>query len=185
MGGLHINFAEVESTFEALPEDVYEVIVEDATVRESNSSDNDYINWVFKVTEGDHEDRLIFIGTSFSPNALFGLKNVLVAIGAIEEDDEVDVEWDDAVDITPREGPQVTNPDVLGLPARIQTVNSMWDNRERQDAWRSEVLPAEGDATPAKKTTPAKGGAKKGATRKGGSSRSRKGSSGGRQRKLR
>jgi hypothetical protein len=158
MGGMRIDFSEVEDTFEVLPEGRYECVVEDCQVRESKSSDNNYLNWEFKIIDGEYEDRRIWIGTSFSPKALAGMKQVLVNIGAIEEDDEIEFEWDESVDITPKEGPQLTYPDVIGLPASIVTVNKVYEGRERQDAWASRVEPTGSDG----EVTASKGKGKKG-----------------------
>lgn len=163
MPGMSIDFSEVEDSFEALPEGEYECVVEDAQVRESKSSDNPYINFEMKVLDEEFEDRRIWIGASLSPKALFGLKSVLVALGAISEDDEIDLEWDEEIDMTPKEGPQVTNPEVIGLPCTVATVNSVYESRERQDAWKSTVLPSGGAAKPKGK---AKGKSKGKAKRK-------------------
>jgi hypothetical protein len=168
MGGIRIDFSEVEDQG-PLPEGRYEVICEDCTVRESKSSDNDYLNFEFRVVDEEYEDRRIWIGASLSPNALFGLEEVLVAMGAIEEDEAVDIEWADDVDITPKEGPQVTNPEVIGLPACIATVNSTYNNRERQDQWNSKVEPTgSGEGVAAVTQQPAKASKKaaKGKARK-------------------
>lgn len=141
MGGLRIDFSEVEDTFDVLPEGRYECVLEDCQVRESKSSDNNYLNFEFEVVDGEYEDRRIWIGKSFSPKALAQMEQTLVALGAIEEDEDVEFDWDDSVDVTPNEGPQLTNPEVIGLPASIVTVNSVHEGRERQDAWRSKVEP--------------------------------------------
>jgi hypothetical protein len=171
MGGLKINFAEVEGSFEPLPEGQYEVIIERVEVRESNSSDNDYLNWQLKVTDdGEFEDRNLWMITSLSEKALFRLKDVLVALEVIEEDEELELEWADDVDITPKEGPLVTNPELDGLAAIAVVTNEMYDGRERNRV--NDLVAA--DAAPAKKS-PAKGGKGKAAAKK----------SGGRSRKLR
>jgi hypothetical protein len=89
-----------------------------------------------------------------------------VALGAIEEDDAIDLEWDEEVDITPKEGPQVISPEVIGQPCRIATVNSVWENRERQDAWKSTVLTSGEAAAPAKANGKGKAKSKKAGKRK-------------------
>lgn len=165
MSGVRIDFSEVEDSFEALPEGRYECIVEDCQVRESKSSDNNYLNWEMKIVDGEHEDRRIWIGTSFSPKALSGMKTVLVNIGAIDEDDDIEFEWDESVDVTPTEGPQLTFPEVIGLPCSIVTVNSVYESRERQDAWKSKVEPTgseDGGETEAKPKASKGKAAKKG-----------------------
>lgn len=185
MGGLTINFAEIESSFEPLPEGSYDCIIERVEVRESKSSDNDYLNWEFVVQDEEYEDRRLWMITSLSPKALFRLKDVFLALGVIEEDDEIDIEWDDSVDITPSEGPQLTNPEVEGLACTAIVTNEMYDGRERN---RVNEVQAAGSAAPAKTTKSSGNGSKAKSSGRGkaksSSSRSRKGS-GGRQRKLR
>lgn len=147
MGGLRVDFSEVEDSFEVLPEGVYECVVEDCQVRESKSSDNNYLNFEMKIVEGEYEDRRIWIGKSFSPKVLAEMEKTLVALGAIEEDEDIEFEWDDAVDVTTSEGPQLTNPDVIGLACAVTTVNGVYEGRERQDAWRSVVHPSGTEAS--------------------------------------
>lgn len=132
MAGIRINFAEVEGSFEPMPEGAYECIIERVEVRESKSSDHNYLNWELRVTEeGDFEDRRLWTITSFSPKALFRLKDTLVAIGAIEPDEELEFEWEDDVDITPQEGPRLLNPDVEGMAVVAVVRNEFYDGRER------------------------------------------------------
>lgn len=161
MPGLSIDFSEVEDSFGVAPEDLYNCIVEDCTMRESKSSEHPYLNFEMKIVDEEYEDRRIWIGASTSPGGLPTTKEILVALGAIEEDDTIDLEWADDVDMTPKEGPQVTNPEVIGLACQVQTVNSVWEGRERQDAWRSSVLSAD-EAPAAKPKGKAKGKAAKG-----------------------
>jgi hypothetical protein len=179
MGSLSINFAEIESSFEPLPEGQYDVIVERVEVRESKSSDNDYLNWEFVVQDEEYEDRRLWMITSLSEKALFRLKDVFLALGVIADDEEVDIEWDDSVDITPTEGPQLLNPEVTGIACVAVVTNEMYEGRERNRV--NEVI---GTDAPAKKA-PAKKPASKAAKSKSSTSRGRGKSSGGSRRKLR
>lgn len=131
MPGLSVNFAEIEGSFEPLPEGEYECVIEKVEVRDSKSSDHDYLNWELKVLDEDYEDRRLWMITSLSPKALFRLKDVLVAIDVIEGDEELEIEWEDDVDITSQEGPLVTNPDLDGLPCVAVVTNEVYDGRER------------------------------------------------------
>jgi hypothetical protein len=150
MGGFKVNFAEVESSFQPIPEGRYDAVVETVEVRESNSSDNDYLNWEFKILDEEYEDRRLWMITSLSPKALFRVKDTFLALGVIEEDDEIDIEWEDDVDITPREGPRMIAPEVDGLPCVVVVTNEVYDGRERNRV--NEIAPAdsEPDARPAK-----------------------------------
>jgi hypothetical protein len=140
MGGLTIDFSEVENSFEPLPEDDYECIVENVEVRESKSSDNPYLNWELTVQNEEYEGRKIWLGASLSPKALFTLEEMLVNLGVIEPDEKIELEWDDEVDITPSEGPQLTYPEVIGMACVVHTVNRVYEGKERQDAWRSSLV---------------------------------------------
>lgn len=132
MGSLRINFAEVEGSFSPLPENTwYPALVERVEVRESNSSDNDYLNWEFKISDGEYEGRRLWMISSFSEKALFRLKDTFVALALIDPDDEIDVKWEDGVDITSKEGPVLTNPEVDGLAVEIFVTNEVYEGKER------------------------------------------------------
>jgi hypothetical protein len=192
MAGIKIDFSEVESSFEPIPEGRYECIVETVEVRESKSSDNDYLNWEMKVTEGEHADRRLWMITSLSEKALFRLKDTFLALGVIEEDDEVDIEWDDDVDITPQEGPVLTNPEVIGLACVAVVHNEVYEGRERNKV--DELLEAgsdtakkssSGSGRPAKARSGSKSNGSSKSTSKASTSKSKAGTGGGRSRKLR
>jgi hypothetical protein len=132
VGSLRINFAEVEGSFTPLPGDTwYQATIERVEVRESNSSDNDYLNWEFKVTEDEYEGRRLWMISSFSEKALFRLKDTLVALEVIDPEDELDIEWEDGVDITPKEGPLVTNPELDGIACEVLVTNEVYEGKER------------------------------------------------------
>ena len=148
MSGMKVDFSEVEGSFEPLPEGAYECVIERIEVRESNSSDHDYLNWELKVTEDDYEDRRLWMITSFSPKALFRLKDIFVALDVIEGDEELDLEWADDVDVTPKEGPLLTDPDLIGVAVVAVVTNEMYDGRERN---RVDDLKGVGRSAPAAK----------------------------------
>lgn len=129
MGKMRVNFAEIESGFEPLPETTLEAIIETVQVRDSKSSDNDYLSWEFRIVEDDYEDRRCWDNTSLSERSLGFLKERLVELGAIDPDDEIDLEWDDSVDIQQREGPELTFPEVIGLPCRVTIKHETYNNR--------------------------------------------------------
>lgn len=142
MAGITINFSEIEGSFEPLPEGEYECVVERVEVRESQSSEHDYLNWELKVLDEEYEDRRLWQITSLSPRALFRLKDVLVALDVIDPDDELDIEWEEDVDITPKEGPLVTEPDLEGLACVAVVTNEVYEGRERNRV--SDLLGADG-----------------------------------------
>lgn len=128
---MSINFAEVEGSFAPLPEGEYECTVERVEVRESKSSDHNYLSWELEVTEEGNEGRRLWMITSLSPKALFRLKDVLVALGVTDGDEELLLEWEDDVDITPGEGPLVISPALDGLACTAIVTNEVWEGKER------------------------------------------------------
>lgn len=148
MGSISINFGDVEGSFENIPAGRYPVVVEKVEVRESKSSDNNYFNWEMTITDGEHEGRKLWMITSLSPKALFRLKDVLVNIGAIEGEEEMELEWDDDVQITPKEGPLVIFPELSGAAATALVSIDTYEGKERNKV--DDLLPPE-DATANKK----------------------------------
>src|SRR6476469_5174476 len=132
MSGIRVNFAEVEGGFEPVPEGNYEVVVERVEVRDSKSSDHDYLNWELKILDEEYEDQRLWMITSLSPKAMFRLKDVFLALGVIEGDEEdFNIDWDDDVEIGQKEGPLLTEPEVEGLNAIAVVHNEVYDNRDR------------------------------------------------------
>jgi hypothetical protein len=134
-----INFSEVEGGFEPVPEGTYRCEIVTVECRESKSSENDYLNWEFKILDGDGaEGQHLWMITSLSPRALFRLKDVFEALDVLE--DEMNLDFDDDVEITPTAGPRMLEPDVEGLECVVVVKNEMYENRERNRV--NEVRPA-------------------------------------------
>lgn len=147
MPGIKINFAEVEGSFEPLPEGSYECIIEVVEVRESQSSDNDYLNWELTVQDEEFKNRKLWLITSLGERALWKLKDTLLSVGVIQEDDELEIDWEDNIDIQPREGPRVLTPELEGLACVAVVTNEVYEGRERN---RVQELRAPGEvAAPA------------------------------------
>lgn len=148
MSGLSINFAEVEGSYTPLPEGNYDCVVERVEVRESKSSDNPYLNWELKVLDEEYEDRRLWMITSLSPKALFRLKDVFVALDVIDGDEELNIEWDDSVDVTTSGGPDIIDPELAGLPCVAVVTNEIWDGKERNRV--NDLLGPDSGASPAR-----------------------------------
>lgn len=169
---MKVNFAEVEGGgFAPLPEGRYECVIERVEVRESQSSDNDYLNIELKVTDEEHEGRRLWFIRSFSDKAMPMMKDTLLALDVIEEDDELEFEWDDEVDITPKEGPVLTHPDLEGIACVAVVYSDIYEGRES-----SKVRSLEAAETSPKKRSASNGKAKSSGT---------KAKAGGRKRALR
>jgi hypothetical protein len=151
---MNINFAEVESGFEAIPEGTYSVVIEKVEVRESKSSDNDYLNWEFSISEGEFEDRRLWMITSLSEKALFKLKDVFEALEVLEDD--MDLDWDEDVEITPQAGPLLLYPEVSGLACQVVVKNEVYQGTERNRI--DTVLAQDKGSGAAKKSSGAKKG---------------------------
>lgn len=180
MGRTTINFAEVEGGFEAVPEGVYDVTIETVEVRQSKSSEHDYFNWEFKITgpDDDYEGQHLWMITSLSPKALFRLKDVFEALDVLE--DEMALDWDDDVEITPGAGPQLLEPDVIGMACSVRVHNELYEGKERNRI--DEVLPEGSGEKPKASSSRARSS---NGDKKSSSSAAKKSGSGSRRRALR
>ena len=85
MTQIRIDFSDIEE-FEPLPVGRYPIMVEVVALRQSQSSENPYLNWELKVTVEPYLNRRLFLMTSLSPKALWRLKAVFEAFGVFAED---------------------------------------------------------------------------------------------------
>ena len=164
MGIKSINFADIEGGFENVPEGLYDVEVTRVELRESKSSENPYFNWYLKVLDEEYEGKTLFMMTSLSPKALFRLKDVFEALDVLEDD--MELEWDDDVEITPAAGPLLLHPDVIGAHARARVKNEVYEGKEQNRV--DELLPPEASTGSRKKAAPkasTKGGTRRRALR--------------------
>lgn len=157
MGTMNISFADVESGgFEPIPEGTYDAIIDKVEVRESKSSDHNYLNFEMVIQDEDYEGRRMWMINSFSPKALFRMKDTLEALGQDVED--VEFEWDDDVEVTTSGGPLLIQPDLDGLPCRVVVTTEVYEGKERNRV--NEIRPASGSGSSTKKAGKAKGKAK-------------------------
>jgi hypothetical protein len=131
-----IDFSEVSSTFDPLPSGEYAVVVDKVELRESQSSDNPYLNWEFSVTEeGEFKDRKLWFITSFAPKALFRMKETFESLGVYQ--DSMQFEIDDDTN-------ELRSPEVVGLPGRAVVAVEPYQGQDRNKVVN--ILPAEGAA---------------------------------------
>lgn len=130
MSTMKINFADVEGSFEALPEGAYPVVIEKVERRESKSSEHDYLNWELTVTDGEHKERKLWMITSLSPRALWKLKDVLDALG-YDTEGELDFEFDEGQVVEQSQGPLLLSPQLAGEPAIAVVKNELYNEKER------------------------------------------------------
>lgn len=166
--GVKLNFAEIQGGFEPVPEGRYPVIIDRIEVRESKSSDYNYLNWEMTIQDDDHEGQKLWMITSLSPKALFRLKDIFVNLEIIEgEEEDFELDWEDDVDVTPSEGPVLTEPDLEGMAAVAIVHNELYEGKERNRV--EDLLHADADADGANDggtSRPKKAAAKKTTTRK-------------------
>lgn len=157
MARVPVDFSEIEE-FEPLPKGDYDVVVDQVEYREAQEADKyDYLNWTLSVTEeGEFKNRKLFFITSFSPKALWRMKDTFENLGVYEEELEIDYDEDSML---------VTEPELGGLPARVSVSQRKYEGREQNQV--DAVMSIDG--APQKKG--AKGKAKKApakAAKKGG-----------------
>ncbi len=124
-----VNFSDVES-FEPIPEGEYGVEIDKVEVRENKAGDGLYLNWELVVVDGDYENRRLWLITSLKDTALFRLKKVFEDLDVLDNE-EMEIEYDDDIDPSPKEGPILLYPEVEGLEATALVKNEMYDGREQ------------------------------------------------------
>ena len=76
-----VDMVGVESGGVLIPEGDYIVSVDEITQEEGQSSGKPYLKFVLVVSEGDKKGSKLWHKTSLQPQALFNLKNTLIALG--------------------------------------------------------------------------------------------------------
>lgn len=76
---LPVNFSGV-GEFKPLPEGMYLVSVQNIEQKTSTAG-YPYLNWQFKVIDGEHQNQMLWFITSLKDDALWNLFNVLKAFG--------------------------------------------------------------------------------------------------------
>src|SRR5690606_24905164 len=75
---IEIDMTGVEVGGRLCPDGIHRVRVEDVTPEVSTRSEKPYLAWKFRTVDGSHR---LYHNTSLQPQALFNLKQVLVALG--------------------------------------------------------------------------------------------------------
>jgi len=78
MDNININLD--DATQNAIPEAEYEVSVDKCEVRQAKSGDSKYLNWQFRLVDGEHAGRCVFMKTSLKKEALWRLKELFKAL---------------------------------------------------------------------------------------------------------
>jgi hypothetical protein len=139
MGTININFGDIKMN-EPVPEGIYTVIIDEVTVRlPTDPKGSPYLNFILKVTSGEHEGRAIFMRNSLAEKALWRLVPVIQNFGMIPEGTALE-EFLLAIDYSEETG-QIFSPDFSGFVARVKVYHE--DYQGRKNAQVGEVLPLE------------------------------------------
>jgi hypothetical protein len=141
---INVNFGEVKG-IEPFPEGDYEGIIERAYAADGRS-EHPQIKWeITCLSEGDQKGRTAFMSTSFSPGALWKMKEIFGNFG-LDMSGSLDVEFD-------KDTSDLTYPDLIGKPVGFKCGKpSKAESGDRMFTNVTSVYPAGGAAgTPANK----------------------------------
>ncbi len=79
-----INFANVQDSFEPLPDGTYNAVLGEVEVRTSQKGDP-YLNFTFNLTD-EYEGRKAWRNFSLLPQSLWSVKAAMVALGASRDE---------------------------------------------------------------------------------------------------
>lgn len=96
---VNVDLSEVEVSRKAIPEGTYEVVVNEATQKDSRDG-NPMIAFEFEVVEGAQRGAKLYENCSLQPQALFKLKSVLLALGMNIPNKAFDLNLRDLVGLT-------------------------------------------------------------------------------------
>ena len=117
MANISVDLTNVEGgDFELLPEGTYNATVYEVEFNEEKN----YLNWEFRITDADYEDRRAWTITSLKPNALWKLKQILNRIAP-----EMDLSGQLNIDTD----------ELGGLPCRLDIIHEEYkgDTKARVD----------------------------------------------------
>jgi len=153
-----VDFSEIE-TIEPLDKGEYSATITNVTYVEQEVEDKyPYLNAELTIDEPGFEGRKVWLIWSLSPKALFRMQNDFVALGIAQEEEELEIEYDDEA-----EPPVVTQPELVGLPCvvvmdkprtwegRTQNNPSMLRSNDDKPAAKGKKAPAGKKTTGGKK----------------------------------
>lgn len=111
---VNVDLSGVEASRKAIPEGTYEVVVNEATQKDSRDG-NPMIAFEFEVTEGAHKGAKLYENCSLQPQALFKLKSVLLALG---------------MDI-PNKAFDLNLRDLVGLTCEVEVGHEVYEGKKR------------------------------------------------------
>jgi hypothetical protein len=130
MAFYRVNFGDVES-FEPVPAGEYGVEIEKVEVRENKAGDSLYLNWEMTIIDGDFENRKLWLITSLKDTALFRLKSIFEGLQIIDGEEDLELEYDDDIDPSTKEGPLLIDPNLEGMECVAVVQNEMYEGKEQ------------------------------------------------------
>lgn len=77
MAVIKLDLSNAGKTNNVLPSGEYQAFVFDVSHKENNAKDGYYLNWQFRIRNGEYEGKTVFHITSLKENALFKLRELL------------------------------------------------------------------------------------------------------------
>lgn len=111
---INVDLSGVEASRKAIPEGTYEVVVNEATQKNSRDG-NPMISFEFEVQDGPHKGTKLYENCSLQPQALFKLKSVLLALG---------------IDI-PNKAFDLNLRDLIGLTCEVEVGHEVYEGKKR------------------------------------------------------
>ena len=111
---VNVDLSGVEVSRKAIPEGTYEVVVNEATQKNSRDG-NPMIAFEFEVADGAHKGAKLYENCSLQPQALFKLKSVLMALG---------------MDI-PNKAFDLNLRDLVGLTCEVEVGHEVYEGKKR------------------------------------------------------
>lgn len=111
---VNVDLSGVEASRKAIPEGTYEVVVNEATQKDSRDG-NPMIAFEFEVADGAHKGAKLYENCSLQPQALFKLKSVLLALG---------------MDI-PNKAFDLNLRDLVGLTCEVEVGHEVYEGKKR------------------------------------------------------
>lgn len=111
---VNVDLSGVEASRKAIPEGTYEVVVNEATQKDSRDG-NPMIAFEFEVSEGTYKGAKLYENCSLQPQALFKLKSVLLALG---------------MDI-PNKAFDLNLRDLVGLTCEVEVGHEVYEGKKR------------------------------------------------------
>lgn len=146
MGKVKVNFGDVQE-MGAVPEDTYEAVIEKIEYREAKEKGKfPYLNVEYTITEGEFEGRKVWEILSWSPKALFRMRDFFAAAGYEDEEYDLDVDEDSNI---------LLEPDLTGEAVVLTVENEIYEKKERNRVIATEFVTPPGSGEEEEEEEPA------------------------------